>query len=168
MFSSEQTYPTEKRALYEVLRSQLTALTSDENLVMPNLANAASLIADALSQINWAGFYLTKGTELVLGPFQGLPACIRIPFGRGVCGSAVSEGKTQIVADVRALTNYIACDSQSLSEIVVPIFVNEKIVGVLDIDSPITNRFDSEDAEGLRSLCEIIAASCDWERFSVC
>lgn len=168
MFSSEQTYPTEKKALYEVLCSQLTALTSDENLVMPNLANAASLIADALSQINWAGFYLTTGTELVLGPFQGLPACIRIPFGRGVCGSAVSEGKTQIVADVRALTNYIACDSQSLSEIVVPIFVNEKIIGVLDIDSPITNRFDSEDAEGLRSLCEIIAASCDWEHFRVC
>lgn len=167
MFSSEQVYPTEKKALYDVLRSQLSALTSDEVFVLPNLANAASLIADALTQINWAGFYLSTGTELVLGPFQGLPACIRIPFGKGVCGSAVSERKTQIVADVRTLTNYIACDSQSLSEIVVPIFYNENIVGVLDIDSPITNRFDSEDAEGLRSLCEILAASCDWEHFRV-
>ena len=167
MFSSEQTYPTEKKALYEVLRSQLSALTADEDFVMPNLANASSLIADALSQINWAGFYLSTETELVLGPFQGHPACIRIPFGKGVCGSAVSEAKTEIVADVRALTNYIACDTQSLSEIVVPIFYRDKIVGVLDIDSQITNRFDSEDAEGLRSLCEIIAASCDWEHFSV-
>ena len=167
MFSSEQTYPIEKKALYEVLRSQLSALVADEDYVLPNLANASSLIADALSQINWAGFYLTSGTELVLGPFQGHPACIRIPFGRGVCGAAASEKKTQIVADVRALTNYIACDTQSLSEIVVPLFFNENIVGVLDIDSPITNRFDSEDAEGLRSLCEILALSCDWEHFRV-
>lgn len=165
MFTLNETYPDDKDAFYALLREQLTSLTADEDLVTPNLANASALLAGALKEINWVGFYLMRDGELVLGPYQGKPACIRIPVGRGVCGSAVASGKTQLVSDVRQLSNYIACDSESLSEIVVPIVRKGIICGVLDIDSPVTERFDSVDAEGLASLCGILSETCDWENF---
>lgn len=116
-----------------------------------------------MPDINWLGFYLIKNDELLLGPFQGKPACIHIPIGKGVCGTAVSEGITQLVPDVHAFPGHIACDSESNSEIVIPIYVDEVIVGVLDIDSPVFSRFDEIDREGLEKVAKILASSCDWK-----
>jgi L-methionine (R)-S-oxide reductase len=130
---------------YELLIKQLAALTEGETDEIAILSNASALLNQFLTEVNWVGFYLWRQEELVLGPFQGLPACIRIPYGKGVCGTAVKEGKTQRVADVHQFPGHIACDSASNSEIVVPVFVNGEVYGVLDIDSPITNRFDETD-----------------------
>ena len=161
-------YPENKKELYALLAEQLTALTDGEPHAIPNLANCAALLFYALKDINWAGFYLTQTHEttgneyLLLGPFQGKTACIRIPSGRGVCGTALATGEVQLVEDVHAFPGHIACDSASNSEIVLPIRKNGKIVGVLDIDSPYVARFDEEDREGLQKLVKILEEACEF------
>ena len=157
-----ENYPEEKKELYETLQKQLVALVDGEKYHIPNLANASALLWMGLKDINWAGFYLMKDGELVLGPFQGKPACIRIPIGRGVCGTAVAQNRTQLVKDVHMFPGHIACDSASNSEIVIPIRNGEKIVGVLDIDSPVFSRFDKEDQEGLEGFIKILETACQW------
>ena len=142
---------------YEALCERLRALTEGVPHRVANLANAAALLYHTLPDLNWAGFYLMEGGRLVLGPFQGRPACIEIEVGRGVCGTAVREGRTQLVPDVHLFPGHIACDSASNSEIVVPLRVDGKIVGVLDIDSPWPGRFTEEDQTGLEAVAEIIA-----------
>ena len=119
----------------------------------------------ALADTNWVGFYLIKNGELLLGPFQGKPACIHIPIGKGVCGTAVAKGKSQVVADVHKFPGHIACDCQSNSEIVIPIFVDNSIVGVLDIDSPMFNRFDETDRVNLEEVVRILATGCNWNEY---
>lgn len=155
-------YPEKKPELYELLKSRLKALTEGETHVIPNLANASALIYEALPSVNWAGFYLMHDGSLLLGPFQGKTACVRIPAGKGVCGTAVAENRTQLVPDVHLFPGHIACDSASRSEIVIPIRFEGKVVGVLDIDSPVLGRFDEEDRAGLEELAEILEAACDW------
>ena len=155
-------YPKEKGALYTLLSVQTKGLLEGEGDVIANLANVSALLALALETINWVGFYLLRGSELVLGPFQGKPACVRILPGKGVCGTAVVRGQTQVVPDVHSFAGHIACDDASRSEIVVPIFCGEKIVGVLDIDSPVPDRFDEQDRQGLEKLAELLGEGCDW------
>lgn len=139
------TYSDDRTKGYELLIKQLHALSEDEKDQVALLANAASLLNQFLDEVNWVGFYLWKDEELVLGPFQGLPACVRIPYGRGVCGTAIKEKKTQLVPDVHAFPGHIACDAASNSEIVVPMIIDGETYGVLDIDSPIKERFDETD-----------------------
>ena len=150
------TYPENKNEMYELLAQQLLGLMEGERDVIPNLANMSALINQALKEINWAGFYLMKDGMLVLGPFQGNPACIRIPVGRGVCGTAAQTLETQLVPDVHLFPGHIACDCASNSEIVVPIRKNGQIIGVLDIDSPVKNRFTEEDKMGLETFVQIL------------
>ncbi|OYW88323.1 MAG: hypothetical protein B7Z20_02845 [Sphingobium sp. 32-64-5] len=128
------------------------------------MANIAALIWQFLPDLNWAGFYRLTGEELVLGPFQGKPACIRIPLGKGVCGTAAATGQTQRVADVHAFPGHIACDPASASEIVVPIIHDGRLIGVLDLDSPSPARFDADDAAGLEALCAAIAPALAGDR----
>ncbi len=137
---------------YEMLTSQLTALISGVPHPIANLANTSALLFQHLEGINWVGFYLLEGETLVLGPFQGKPACITIAVGKGVCGSAVKEERTLLVPDVHAFPGHIACDEASRSEIVIPIRKNGKIFGVLDIDSPLPGRFTKEDQRGLEQI----------------
>jgi L-methionine (R)-S-oxide reductase len=144
---------------YELVIKQLKALIEGETNLIANLANASALLNQFLEQINWVGFYLTEGNELVLGPFQGLPACVRIPFGKGVCGSAAKNKKTELVPDVNLFPGHIACDAASQSEIVVPMIKNGEVIGVLDIDSPIKNRFDEVDQHYLEKFVETLVAS---------
>lgn len=158
----DENYPDNKVELYNLLHKQLTALVEGEKEPIPNLANASALLWLGLKDINWAGFYLIKENELLLGPFQGKPACIRISIGRGVCGEAVSQGCTLCVEDVHRFPGHIACDSASNSEIVIPIRSGDKIVGVLDIDSPILSRFDSSDQYGLEEIVRILERACVW------
>ncbi|MGI6632711.1 MAG: GAF domain-containing protein [Bacillota bacterium] len=153
-------YPYDKRELYALLRKELAALVEGVPQPIPNLANAAALLWQALRDINWAGFYLMEDGQLVLGPFQGKPACIYIPIGKGVCGTAVAENRTQRVDDVHSFPGHIACDSASNSEIVVPIRQNGRVAGVLDIDSPLHARFDEVDQEGLESFVSILEGAC--------
>ena len=134
---------------YETLAKQLDALLSDEDDFIANLSNASALLNHFLDHINWVGFYLLKNNTLVLGPFQGLPACVRIAVGRGVCGTAVADKKTLLVPDVHAFPGHIACDAASQSEIVIPLMNDGNIIGVLDIDSPQKNRFSLDDQDGL-------------------
>lgn len=138
-------YSGNKESDYSLLIKQLQALNEGETNHIAILANASALLNQFLTEVNWVGFYLWEDDELVLGPFQGLPACIRIPYGQGVCGTALSEKKTQRVENVNAFPGHIACDSASKSELVVPLFFNQAIYGVLDIDSPSVNRFDATD-----------------------
>ena len=140
---------------YHLLHAQLESLTKDVPHKVANLANASALLWEALSDINWAGFYMLEGETLILGPFQGKPACIEIPVGRGVCGTAVAENATQLVDDVHQFPGHIACDCASNSEIVVPLRRDGKVIGVLDIDSPSLARFDEEDREGLAEFVRI-------------
>ncbi|MBY0758662.1 MULTISPECIES: GAF domain-containing protein [Sellimonas] len=147
---------------YDLLKEQLQALTGSERHPIPNLANASALIYHALPDLNWAGFYLMDNEELLLGPFQGKTACIRIPKGRGVCGTAVLEERILRVDDVHTFEGHIACDSASRSEIVLPIFDGERVVGVLDIDSPKKGRFSKEDEEGLSELVKVLEKNCIW------
>ncbi len=135
---------------------QLHALLDGETDVIANLSNASALLNSFLTDVNWVGFYIWKEEQLVLGPFQGLPACIRIPNGRGVCGTAIKERKTQLVPDVQAFPGHIACDSASRSEIVVPIIVQGKPFGVLDIDSPSLERFDQVDQQYLEQFVDML------------
>jgi L-methionine (R)-S-oxide reductase len=159
-------YPKEKAKMYRLLLSQLKALLEGEHDITANLANASALLNGALDNINWVGFYLMKNNELILGPFQGKVACVHIALGKGVCGTAVLENKTQLVEDVHQFPGHIACDSASNSEIVIPLRSNGKVVGVLDIDSPVKGRFDSEDAAELEKLAAVIEKACDWEQDS--
>ncbi|RAS86244.1 GAF domain-containing protein [Priestia endophytica] len=157
MFHVEN-YSGQKEKDFELVIKQLQALTADEPNTIANLANASSLLNQFLAEINWVGFYLTDEAknQLVLGPFQGLPACVRIPFGRGVCGTAAAEQKTLRVKDVHEFPGHIACDSASQSEIVVPIIKDGKTIGVLDIDSPIKNRFDEQDEKYLNQFVDVL------------
>lgn len=148
---------------YKLLKAQLEALTGTERNPIPNLANASALIFHTLSGLNWAGFYLMDKEELLLGPFQGNTACIRIPKGRGVCGTAVAEDRIYRVENVHEFEGHIACDSASNSEIVIPIHSDGRIVGVLDIDSPLIGRFDEEDERGLLELVKVLEKNCIWK-----
>ena len=140
---------------------QLQALIEGESDLTANLANTSALLNLALEDLNWVGFYLLKSpNELVLGPFQGKPACLRIPVGKGVCGTAVASGQTQRVADVHAFAGHIACDGASNSEIVLPIFAQGRVVAVLDIDSPSLDRFDAEDQAGLERVATALEKLC--------
>ncbi len=141
---------------YKTLSIELRSLVSGVPHRVANLANAAALIYNALENINWAGFYLLEGDTLVLAPFGGKPACIEIPVGRGVCGTAVAKNETIVVPDVHKFAGHIACDSASRSEIVIPLRKNGEILGVLDIDSPVESRFDESDKEALEALARII------------
>ena len=150
---------TSKSELYDELASQLSSLLAGERDLVANAANFAALVFHSLPDLNWAGFYFVKAGELVLGPFQGKPACMRIAFGRGVCGAAAAKCVTTIVPNVHEFPGHIACDMESKSEIVVPLMKNERFIGVLDLDSPLLARFDQADAAGLETLLKILLAS---------
>ena len=158
MFAAHNLTGTTKAELYRILEQQVRALTDDETDPIANMANCAALIFNSVPQLNWAGFYLLKGKELVLGPFQGQPACVRIPIGKGVCGTAARTQMTLRVSDVTNFDGHIACDSKSRSEIVVPLVKQEsELIGVLDVDSPQVDRFDHEDEAGLKAIAAIMA-----------
>ncbi len=141
---------------YLTLSKQLDALLTDETDQIANLSNATALLNQFLTDINWVGFYLLQQDELVLGPFQGLPACVRIPVGRGVCGTAVAAQETIVVKNVNDFPGHIACDAASQSEIVIPLIKHGEVIGVLDIDSPLVNRFSLEDREGLEQFVKTL------------
>jgi L-methionine (R)-S-oxide reductase len=149
----------DKAADYERLGAELAALLAGEHDLIANAANTAALLFDALPDLNWAGFYLLNGGELIVGPFQGKPACVRIALGSGVCGTAAAKRATLVVPDVHEFPGHIACDAASRSEIVVPLIVGENLLGVLDIDSPRLARFDAEDQRGIERLAEIFVDS---------
>jgi len=138
---------------FALLEKQLVALIGSEPDALANTANFVGLLHDAIPEINWLGVYVLRGDELVLGPFQGKPACVRLPLGKGVCGTAASRLQTLRVADVHEFPGHIACDPASRSEIVVPLMLGERVVGVLDIDSPVADRFTESDQHGIEMLC---------------
>lgn len=148
-----------KYALYQEICEQLQELIGNESNFIANAANTSALLFQSLPDVNWVGFYIAEGQELVLGPFQGKPACVRIPFGKGVCGKAAKQRSTVIVPDVNRFPGHIACDTASQSEIVVPLLNWGRVLGVLDIDSASLNRFDDEDEEGLESVVSIFLSS---------
>jgi len=150
-----------KPETYEALNRQLAAVLAGEPNALANAANAAALIYQVLPDLNWAGFYFLHGTDLVLGPFQGKVACVRIALGRGVCGTAAQRRETIVVPDVHAFPGHIACDAASRSEIVVPLVHDGRLLGVLDLDSPRPARFDAEDAAGLESAVAVLLRSSD-------
>lgn len=145
-----------KAEIYEQLASQLSSLLAGERDLVANAANASALIFHSLPDLNWAGFYFAKDGELVLGPFQGQPACVRIKFGQGVCGAGAAKRATVIVPNVHEFPGHIACDSASNSEIVVPLMKDSRLIGVLDLDSPLIGRFDEADRDGLEKLTRIL------------
>ncbi|MED4715699.1 GAF domain-containing protein [Bacillus badius] len=149
-------YTGTKAHNYQLVIKQLRALLEGERNRVANLSNASALLNQFLERINWVGFYLAEGEELVLGPFQGLPACVRIPFGKGVCGTAASEKKIQRIADVHAFPGHIACDAASQSEIVLPLLKDGHLIGVLDIDSPEKDRFDEIDEQMLAAFAAVL------------
>jgi L-methionine (R)-S-oxide reductase len=149
----------DKAADYASLASELTALLASETDRVANAANTAALLFDALPDINWAGFYFLRGSELVVGPFQGKPACVRIGLGKGVCGTAAQQRRTLVVADVDSFPGHIACDAASRSEIVIPLLANDLLWGVLDIDSPTPARFDDVDRVGLERVAAIFVGA---------
>ena len=157
MFDFSPSPSAGKSQLYDDLILAAEAITRDESDAIANMANVAALIWQFLPDLNWAGFYRMIGEELVLGPFQGKAACIRIPLGRGVCGAAAASGQTQLVEDVHAFPGHIACDAASASEIVVPVVVEGRVIAVLDLDSPLPARFDATDQAGLEALIARIA-----------
>lgn len=144
------------------LLRQAEALIEGERRLIPNLANLSALLWERLETINWVGFYLMEEGKLLLGPFQGKPACIHIPLGKGVCGTAAAERKTLLVPEVHEFPGHIACDSASRSELVVPLLDSKKVLGVLDIDSPLPSRFTEEDARAMEKLADFIVSACDW------
>lgn len=151
---------TEGRSVdYESLGAQLEALLHDETDVLANSANFVGLVYNALPDVNWLGIYVLRDEELVLGPFQGNPACVRIPIGQGVCGTAARDSKTIRVADVHEFDGHIVCDPASRSEVVVPLVAGGRLLGVLDIDSPLPARFSEQDQRGVESLCEVFIKS---------
>jgi L-methionine (R)-S-oxide reductase len=157
MFHVEN-YRGNKEDNYDLVKKQLKALLEDEKNQVANLSNASALLNQFLDRINWVGFYLMDEKELVLGPFQGLPACVRIPVGRGVCGTAVQRKETILVEDVHQFPGHIACDAASQSEIVIPLLKNGEVIGVLDIDSPEKARFDEVDKQKLEEFVEVLMA----------
>lgn len=157
MFQAD-TYSGSREEQQQALLTQLEALIAGESNMIANLANAAALLHFYLTDINWVGFYLYDGKELVLGPFQGLPACIRIPLGKGVCGTSAKRRETLRIEDVHAFPGHIACDAASNSEIVVPLVKDNHLLGVLDIDSPLKGRFDAEDQVFLERFVSILNA----------
>jgi L-methionine (R)-S-oxide reductase len=161
MHELTDTSDLDKPALYVELARSLQALLAGESNLVAAAANMSSLLYWSLRDLNWAGFYLVDETsgDLLVGPFQGKPACVRIPLGQGVCGKAAARRQTVLVEDVHAFPGHIACDSASNSEIVVPVLSGDRLVGVLDLDSPRRGRFDEEDARGLERLVEIFVAA---------
>jgi len=163
------TYGQEGRTLsntdYSLLYRQLQSLLEGESHWLANLANTSALLFSELKDINWVGFYLCEGSELVLGPFQGKPACVRIPLGKGVCGTAAQSRRTIVVPNVHEFPGHIACDAASQSEVVVPVITSDGVLrGVLDVDSPLLGRFTDEDAQGLSAIVEILLSACEWPR----
>lgn len=152
----------DKPELYRQLLLQLEGLLQGETDWVANAANASALLWHTLPQLNWVGFYFLRGGELVVGPFQGKPACVRIALGRGVCGTAAASGTTQVVPDVHAFPGHIACDAASRSEVVVPLLHAGSVVGVLDLDSPEPGRFDAADAAGLEQVAALFCTATDW------
>ena len=148
-----------KQQHYAELAQQASSLVAGETDHIANMANISALLYWALRDVNWAGFYLLKGQELVLGPFQGQPACIRIPLSKGVCGAAVSEKKAQLVIDVHEFPGHIACDAASNSEVVIPVYFKDEIFAVLDLDSPLIGRFEQADVDGLQLIVNALQAS---------
>jgi L-methionine (R)-S-oxide reductase len=160
-FHLEQRDSNSRAELYSNLQSQLSSLLEGERDFIANAANFSSLLYHSLPDVNWAGFYLLRHNELVLGPFQGRPACVRIAMGKGVCGTAAELKQTVVVENVHEFPGHIACDSASNSEIVVPLVMNGKLIGVLDLDSPLFSRFDGEDAKGLDELVKVFLNSLE-------
>lgn len=153
---------SDKGAFYAELAGQLSGLLSAERDAIANAANLSALVFDLVPSLNWAGFYFLKGgDELVLGPFQGKVACVRIPVGKGVCGGAVAQARTLLVPDVHAFPGHIACDAASQSELVVPLVRDGRVLGVIDLDSPLPGRFDEDDQAGFEQLAEIYLAASD-------
>ncbi|OWV77896.1 hypothetical protein ATY78_14965 [Rhizobium sp. R635] len=159
MFQTAVIEAGSKAELYRQLAQHLEGLLSGEPDMIANAANTSALMFQTMPDINWAGFYFLKGDELVLGPFQGKPACVRIAVGRGVCGTAIAQGASILVEDVHAFPGHIACDAASRSELVVPIRSGSDIIGVIDLDSPVPSRFDRDDQEGIERLAEIFKAA---------
>ena len=155
-FSADPALP--KPELYRELLSAADALTAGESDAVANMANVAALVWQLVPELNWAGFYRAVEGELVLGPFCGKPACIRIPVGQGVCGTAAASGETQLVADVHAFPGHIACDAASRSELVVPVLREGAVIAVIDLDSPREGRFDDEDRAGFEALAALLAS----------
>ncbi len=150
-----------KTELYNLMLAQIESVFENERDFIANLANCAALIYNTLPDLNWAGFYILRGNDLVLGPFQGKPACVRIPLGKGVCGTSAQQRATIVVDDVNQFPGHIVCDSASLSEIVVPIINDGQLIGVLDVDSPILQRFNREDAAALEAIVESLIRLTD-------
>ncbi len=163
MFQSPATLPQEPSTRYTLLRAQLTALMEGVTAPLSNMANMAALLYQSLPELNWAGFYLCKGETLLLGPFQGKPACVAIPFGKGVCGTAAASRQAQLVPDVHAFPGHIACDGASASELVIPLMQDGQVLGVLDLDSPVPARFTLQDQQALTGLCALLMEACTWK-----
>ncbi|HET7548311.1 MAG TPA: GAF domain-containing protein [Usitatibacter sp.] len=161
MFATARSDFRSKAALYEELRTLARALLEGERDALANSANLAALIFHSLPDVNWAGFYWRRGEELVLGPFQGKPACVRIAMGKGVCGTAAAQIRSLVIPDVNAFPGHIACDAASRSEVVVPVSVAGRVLGVLDLDSPHPGRFTDEDARGLEAVVREFVAATD-------
>ena len=151
-----------KKASYQLLVAQVRALLEGERDWLANLAQFSALVWQSVPGLNWAGFYLARGQELVVGPFQGKVACVRIPFSKGVCGACARSREVQLVEDVHAFPGHIACDSASNAELVLPVVAGDRLVAVFDLDSPRTARFDAEDARGLAAAVAVLAAGTDW------
>jgi GAF domain-containing protein len=162
-FELADTHGATREQQHAALLSGLDGLLHGERDAIANCANASSLLWHTLPDLNWAGVYLWKGGELVVGPFQGKPACVRIALGRGVCGTAAARRATVLVDDVHAFPGHIACDSASNSEIVVPLLAGDRLLGVLDLDSPKHARFDQADAHALEEFARRLVAGCDWD-----
>jgi GAF domain-containing protein len=154
--------PQAKRASYALLLAQARSVLEGERDWIANLAQFSALVFQSVPDLNWAGFYLARGRELVLGPFQGKVACVRIPFERGVCGACARSGQPQLVEDVHAFPGHIACDSASNSELVLPVVAGDRLVGVFDLDSPSRARFDADDAAGLAAAVRALVEATDW------
>jgi L-methionine (R)-S-oxide reductase len=164
MFIAQRSSDSSKQTVYRELNEQLAALFADERDGLANSANLAALLYQLLPDLNWAGFYFLRGEELVLGPFQGRVACVRIALGRGVCGTAARERRTIVVPDVHGFPGHIACDAASRSEIVVPLIAGGHLLGVLDLDSPREARFDQADADGLTTAVDLLLNHSDMSR----
>ncbi|MHB1297494.1 MAG: GAF domain-containing protein [Gemmatimonadaceae bacterium] len=162
MHSVQTTEGLAKPQAYRLISEQVSALLEGERDGLANAANTAALLFEALPQLNWAGFYLLRGGELVVGPFQGKVACVRIAMGKGVCGTAAAERRTLLVPDVDAFPGHIVCDPASRSEIVVPLVHEGRLLGVLDIDASVRERFDEDDAAGLEAVARLLVSGSDW------
>ena len=160
MFEARSIAAGSKPEFYRELAGQLEALLAGESDPIANAANTSALLFQMMPDLNWAGFYIMRSGELVLGPFQGKPACVRIPVGKGVCGAAVAQGKSMLVEDVHAFPGHIACDAASRSELVVPLHGRDGVIGVIDLDSPSLARFDADDQAGIERIAAIWLAAC--------